>query len=183
MVPVFILTFYLPYPWSVYSAAVVFILASLTDWLDGYLARRLNQATDFGAFLDPVADKLMVCVALTLIATQAHSIIITLSVLLIVVREIVISSLREWVAKLGQSSLVAVSKTGKYKTASQMIAITCLLLGSISPYMMYVGLISLHLAAFLSVTSMYFYLKNTWPLLLNSSRCSVSIHKNPLITD
>ena len=108
-------------------AAGLFALASVTDWLDGYLARRWNQSTPFGAFLDPVADKLMVAVALALLIERFDTLVLTLPALVIIGREIVISALREWMAEMGKRGMVAVSWIGKLKTTLQMIAILVLL--------------------------------------------------------
>lgn len=178
LIPVFILAYYLPYSWAPPLATVLFVLAALTDWLDGYLARRLDQMSAFGAFLDPVADKLMVVSALVLLATdprvQAHVIsvrLFTLVVIIIIGREITVSALREWMAELGRRARVAVSVVGKLKTIGQMVAI---------PFMIYreplwgvpvflVGEMLLYLAAALTLWSMAVYLKAAWPSLTRSS--------------
>ncbi|MDE3208337.1 MAG: CDP-diacylglycerol--glycerol-3-phosphate 3-phosphatidyltransferase, partial [Pseudomonadota bacterium] len=130
LVPVFTAVFYLPDTWLAPHwvntlGAIAFILAALTDWLDGYLARKLNQMSQFGAFLDPVADKLMVAAALIILV--AISRVGAFIALIIIGREIAISALREWMAQLGKRKSVAVSYIGKIKTASQMIAISLLL--------------------------------------------------------
>lgn len=101
LIPVFILLFYLPFSWSYWAASAVFALAAVTDWFDGYLARRLEQSTPFGAFLDPVADKLMVAVALVLLVEEHSNLWLTLPAAIIIGREIVVSALREWMAELG----------------------------------------------------------------------------------
>ena len=118
--------------WSILAAGVLFALAALTDWLDGYLARRLNQTTPFGAFLDPVADKLIVVSALIVLVTYHHTAWLTIPSLIIVGREIVISALREWMAEMNDSVAVAVSYLGKVKTTLQMVAITLLLIVPVS---------------------------------------------------
>lgn len=100
LIPIFILLYYLPYHWSYLAAAIIFTLASVTDWLDGYLARKLEQGTPFGAFLDPVADKLMVAVALVLLVQSHANFWVTAPAIVIIGREIVISALREWMAEL-----------------------------------------------------------------------------------
>ncbi len=123
LIPVFVLVFFLPFHWSYMASAVIFVLASLTDWLDGYLARRLDQSTSFGAFLDPVADKLMVVIALVLLVTQQDTVWFTVPALVVVGREILVSALREWMAEIGKRTSVAVSYLGKVKTFLQMIAI------------------------------------------------------------
>jgi CDP-diacylglycerol--glycerol-3-phosphate 3-phosphatidyltransferase len=127
LIPIFILLYYLPFYWSYLAAAVIFTVASLTDWLDGYLARKWEQSTAFGAFLDPVADKLMVAVALVLLVQSHANFWITAPAMVIIGREIVISALREWMAELGARAHVAVSNLGKYKTAAQMVALIVLL--------------------------------------------------------
>ncbi len=117
----------MPYHWSYVAASSVFAIAAATDWLDGYLARRLQQSTPFGAFLDPVADKLMVAVALVLLVQVHANFWLTLPAAIIIGREIVVSALREWMAELGARAHVAVSNLGKWKTAAQMLALVILL--------------------------------------------------------
>ncbi len=169
LIPVFILLFYLPFSWSYWAASGVFAFAGFTDWLDGYLARRLHQSTAFGAFLDPVADKLMVSVALVLLAAEHSSLWLTLPAAIIIGREIVISALREWMAELGARAQVAVSRLGKWKTAAQMLALV-ILLGN-PPQMSFwvgLGLFLLLIAAGLTLWSMVVYLKAAWPHLQSS---------------
>ncbi|KAF1684959.1 CDP-diacylglycerol--glycerol-3-phosphate 3-phosphatidyltransferase [Pseudoxanthomonas broegbernensis] len=132
MIPVLVLVFYLPYRWTNFAAAGVFILAALTDWLDGWVARRYRQHSAFGAFLDPVADKLMVAVALFLIVQGHPTPWMAFWAAVIVGREIAVSALREWMAELGQRAMVKVAMIGKVKTTAQMIALSCLLY-SINP--------------------------------------------------
>ena len=127
LIPVLVTVFYLPFQGHWLVAAGIFTLAAVTDWFDGYLARRLGQMTAFGAFLDPVADKLMVTVALVLLVERHDTILFTLAATVIIGREIVVSALREWMAELGQRTSVAVSYVGKVKTALQMIAVIGLL--------------------------------------------------------
>ena len=127
LVPVFVLFFYLPYHWSFMASAVIFALAGITDWLDGYLARKLDQFTPFGAFLDPVADKLMVAIALVLLVERFGSWWFTIPAMVIIGREIVVSALREWMAELGNRTSVAVSYIGKVKTTFQILAILVLI--------------------------------------------------------
>ncbi len=119
LLPVFVLVFYLPYSWAPFVAAFVFWLAAITDALDGYAARKLEQSTRFGAFLDPVADKLMVTTALVLLVEDYNTIWLTLPALFMIGRELVISALREWMAEIGKRGAVAVSWIGKYKTAAR----------------------------------------------------------------
>ena len=182
MVPVLALLFYwplerhsltvlgAPFFYHQLAASAVFTLAALTDWFDGYLARRLSQATKFGAFLDPVADKLMVAVALVLLVERHASHLFTLAACVIVGREIVVSGLREWMAELGQRTRVAVSLVGKIKTGVQMFAIIVLLAlpaeGS-PPWLLYPAYLALYLAALLTLYSMCIYLKAAWSTLLD----------------
>jgi CDP-diacylglycerol--glycerol-3-phosphate 3-phosphatidyltransferase len=166
LIPIFILLFYMPFSWSYYAASSVFALAAVTDWLDGYLARRLQQSTPFGAFLDPVADKLMVAVALVLLVEHHANLWLTLPAVTIIGREIVISALREWMAELGARAHVAVSKLGKWKTAAQMVALV-ILLAHPPTWSLWVGLGYglLILAAGLTLWSMVHYLLAAWPHL------------------
>jgi len=166
LIPVFIALFYLPFSWSYWAASGVFALASATDWLDGYLARRLGQSTPFGAFLDPVADKLMVAVALVLLVEEHASLWLTLPAMIIIGREIVVSALREWMAELGARAQVAVSRLGKWKTAAQMAALIILLANP--PQMnlwVALGFALLMVAAVLTLWSMIQYLRAAWPHL------------------
>jgi len=163
-IPLVIGVFYVPGVWlsswhQNLIATSLFIAAAITDWLDGYLARRLNQMSAFGAFLDPVADKLMIAAALiVLVWLQRVDAIIAV---VIIGREIAVSALREWMAKIGQSKSVAVNFLGKIKTISQMIAVPLLLynepIGVLSPQR--VGTWLIYLAAILTLVSMFYYLK------------------------
>ena len=121
LIPIIILLFYLPFAWSYLAASAVFTIAAVTDWLDGYLARRLEQGTPFGAFLDPVADKLMVAVALVLLVEEHANLWLTLPAAIIIGREIVVSALREWMAELGARAQVAVSNLGKWKCGNSSV--------------------------------------------------------------
>ncbi|MBD9483924.1 CDP-diacylglycerol--glycerol-3-phosphate 3-phosphatidyltransferase [Pseudomonas sp. PDM14] len=166
LIPVIILLFYLPFSWSYLAASGVFALAAVTDWFDGYLARRWEQSTPFGAFLDPVADKLMVAVALVLLVEEHANFWLTLPAAIIIGREIVVSALREWMAELGARAHVAVSNLGKWKTAAQMVALVILLANP--PHMtVWVGLGFglLIIAAALTLWSMLQYLLAAWPHL------------------
>ena len=127
LIPVIVLVFYLEREWSALVSAGIFALAGLTDWVDGYLARKMDQSTKLGAFLDPVADKLMVAVALVLLVEVHSSVLMAIPAMVIISREITISALREWMAEIGKRGSVAVSFIGKVKTTVQMIAITVLL--------------------------------------------------------
>ena len=167
LIPVFVLLFYLPGDWKHPACALVFALAALTDWLDGYLARRLNQMSAFGAFLDPVADKLMVAVALVLLVQSNPSVWFAIPATIIIGREIAISALREWMAELGKRATVAVSVIGKFKTTAQMVALLLLLyerpIGIFPTYK--VGMVLLLIAAALTLWSMLVYLRAAWPML------------------
>src|ERR1700748_687236 len=123
-IPLVIVAFYAPYRWSNLAACVVFAAAGITDTLDGYLARKLGQITRLGAFLDPVADKLIVATALVLLVSRDHRWQVVLMAIVIIGREIAISALREWMAELGQRRKVAVSLLGKYKTIFQIIGLS-----------------------------------------------------------
>ncbi|KPW36004.1 CDP-diacylglycerol--glycerol-3-phosphate 3-phosphatidyltransferase [Pseudomonas tremae] len=166
LIPIFILLFYMPYHWSYMAASAVFAFAAATDWLDGYLARRLEQSTPFGAFLDPVADKLMVAVALVLLVQAHANLWLTLPAAVIIGREIVISALREWMAEIGARAQVAVSNMGKWKTAAQMLALV-ILLGNPPAVTVWVilGYALLLIAAGLTLWSMVQYLRAAWPHL------------------
>ncbi len=163
MIPVFVVVFYLPVQWSYLVSAAIFALAGATDWLDGYLARKLNQSTPFGAFLDPVADKLMVAVALAVLIEEYAAVLLTIPATVIIGREIVISALREWMAEIGSRGSVAVSYIGKIKTTAQMAAIVGLLAFPPGNFWAYVAIGLLYLAAALTLWSMVLYLKAAWP--------------------
>tara|TARA_B100000809_G_C15084680_1_gene510981 strand:- start:968 stop:1552 length:585 start_codon:yes stop_codon:yes gene_type:complete len=176
LIPVFVIVFYLPYSWSYPVSAVIFGLAAITDWIDGYVARKYNQSTAFGAFLDPVADKLMVVVALVLLTSVHPSVWFAVPAAVIVGREIVISALREWMAEMGARASVAVSYIGKVKTTAQMASIIVLLafnpntqpiftLFGSSVFMM-CGFALLYTAATLTLWSMVLYIKAALPTLL-----------------
>lgn len=171
LIPVFIAVFYLPYGWSYPVSAVIFAFAAATDWLDGYVARKYNQSTPFGAFLDPVADKLMVAVALVLLVEVHASPWFAVPAVVIVGREIVISALREWMAELGKRASVAVSYIGKIKTTAQMVSIIVLLAVNPDPHpkITLAGFILLYLAAGLTLWSMIIYLKAAWPDLVGTA--------------
>ena len=171
LIPVFVVIFYLPWDWAALVCALVFALAGLTDWLDGYLARRLNQVSPMGAFLDPVADKLMVATALILLVQADPNPVLAIPSVVIIGREITISALREWMAELGARAKVAVSVIGKIKTALQMIAIFLLILKmdlwGLPVYT--IGYVLLYVAAILTLWSMVVYLRAAWPSLTNDA--------------
>lgn len=179
VIPIFVLIFYLPVSWGHPVAAAIFALACITDWLDGYLARSLKQSTKFGAFLDPVADKLMVSIALVMIAAEAQfrfvsttpqmyalpTFIITIPAAIIVSRELVVSALREWMAEIGKRTSVVVSGLGKVKTTVQMLALIVLIYcdPTTSASIIVIGYILLYVASILTIWSMVIYLKAAWP--------------------
>ncbi len=164
-IPLVILAFYAPYHWANVAACVVFAAAGITDTLDGYLARKLGQITRLGAFLDPVADKLIVATALVLLVSRDMRPLIVLVAVVIIGREIAISALREWMAELGQRRKVAVSLLGKYKTIFQVVGLSMMFyrvpLWGLDIYKIGVGLTLL--AAVLTLVSMVSYLRAAWP--------------------
>jgi CDP-diacylglycerol--glycerol-3-phosphate 3-phosphatidyltransferase len=169
-IPLVVVLFYLPYPWSNASAALLFSAAAITDSLDGYFARRMGLTSRLGAFLDPVADKLIVAVALVLLVSQNHAglhWLVALSACVIIGREIAISALREWMAELGERARVAVSPLGKVKTIVQMTGIPMMLwrddLFGLPVYQ--IGLYLTAAAAILTLWSMVSYLRAAWPVL------------------
>lgn len=165
LIPVLVIVFYFaPVDWRYLASAAVFTLAAVTDWLDGYLARRLGQLTPFGAFLDPVADKLIVAVALVLLVEMHATAVLAIPAVVIVGREIVVSALREWMAHYSDRRSVAVSVLGKIKTVFQMVAIILLLaLGETAHDAIIVAFTLLYIAAGLTLWSMYEYLRIAWP--------------------
>jgi CDP-diacylglycerol---glycerol-3-phosphate 3-phosphatidyltransferase len=173
MIPVFVLAFYLPWRFAHVLAAGVFALGAITDLLDGYLARSLKQITSFGAFLDPVVDKLVVAVALLLIVGDLSSVYVTIPAAIIVGREIIVSALREWMAEIGKRTSVAVSFVGKIKTTAQMVSIVLLLFAvpQDSAGIKIIGIILLYVAALLTLWSMVMYMKAAWlDLTLNKEK-------------
>ncbi len=177
LIPLLVGLYYVPASWSVPGgrdlvATVVFVIAAWTDWLDGYLARRWNETSAFGAFLDPVADKLMVAAALIILVYLDR--IGVLIAVIIIGREITISALREWMAQIGAHKSVAVSMIGKIKTAAQMSAIPVLL------YHKPIGVVDMHLigtwlvyvAAVLTLWSMGYYMRMAWPYLVEQDKKS-----------
>ena len=165
LIPVLVVMYYLEYRWSNVAATAIFVAAAATDWLDGWIARRYRQFSKFGAFLDPVADKLMVAAALILLVRLERT--DSILAMIIIGREITISALREWMAQVGARQSVAVSMVGKVKTAAQMIAISLLLyhqsIGAFDVH--YVGTWLIYVAAVLTLWSMVYYLRMAWPHL------------------
>ncbi|WP_108651291.1 CDP-diacylglycerol--glycerol-3-phosphate 3-phosphatidyltransferase [Dongshaea marina] len=161
LIPVFIILFFLPMQSAYFWAALIFVIAAWTDWFDGFLARKLGQMTPFGAFLDPVADKVMVASALVLIVDHYHSALVTIPALFMIGREILISALREWMAELGKRSNVAVGSLGKWKTMIQMLALVGLIWQQ-SIWMVWAGYLLLYVAVVLTLWSMFQYLAAAW---------------------
>nr|WP_282557807.1 CDP-diacylglycerol--glycerol-3-phosphate 3-phosphatidyltransferase [Providencia burhodogranariea] len=161
LIPFFVLAFYLPVSWGPFVSAFIFVIAAVTDWFDGYLARLWKQTTKFGAFLDPVADKVMVATALVLVTESFDIWYVTLPAAIMIAREIIISSLREWMAEIGKRSSVAVSWIGKFKTTAQMMSLVGLLW---RPNLLIenLAIALLYIAAILTFWSMYQYLRAAW---------------------
>ena len=167
LIPLFVLVFYLPFSWANVVATAIFALASFSDWVDGYLARSMQLESSFGAFLDPVADKLMVVVVIVLLVEANPSIYVALPSVVIVAREISISALREWMAQLGASTTVQVSYIGKTKTVSQMLALGFMIFSEplLGLPIFSIGLAIYYLAALLTIVSMIIYLRAAWPVI------------------
>jgi CDP-diacylglycerol--glycerol-3-phosphate 3-phosphatidyltransferase len=188
LIPVLVVVFYLPFWWTSLASVTVFTIAAVTDWLDGWIARRWNQYSAFGAFLDPVADKLMVAVALFLIVQGHPTPWMAFWAAVIVGREIAVSALREWMAEIGQRGTVKVAWIGKVKTTVQMVALGCLLYSvrpashSLSNIWMSVPVFHLGdwllaVAALLTLYSGYLYLRAAWPSLREDEQAAVDISK------
>jgi CDP-diacylglycerol--glycerol-3-phosphate 3-phosphatidyltransferase/cardiolipin synthase len=173
-IPAVGVVFYLPGEWMRPVAALIFTAACITDWLDGYLARKLGQTSQFGAFLDPVADKLMVAVVLVLILQKDPRPLIALVAAIIIGREIAVSALREWMAELGARSRVAVSGIGKAKTTMQMIGLGCMLFWHdfLGVPVYEIGLALLIVAAGITLWSMVGYIRAAWPRLAEREQVS-----------
>jgi CDP-diacylglycerol--glycerol-3-phosphate 3-phosphatidyltransferase len=164
-IPIIIVVYYLPLPLAHPIAAIVFGVAAITDWLDGYLARHWAQTTKLGAFLDPVADKLIVAISLVLVVGEHVVPYIAIPAAIIVGREIAISALREWMAEMGKRTSIAVTMVAKIKTAFQLIALFMLLWATHGSPLWFIGLAALFLyvSAILTLWSMLVYLKIAWP--------------------
>jgi len=167
LIPVMILFFYLPFEWSRFVACWVFVAAGITDFLDGYFARKYQTESKLGAFLDPVADKLTVTTALIILLQDHNTLLMMIATTIIIGREITISALREWMAELGERGVVNVAMIGKIKTVFQMSAIGFLLYEADLWFIpvFKIGQILLCIAAALTLYSMYVYLKAAWPLM------------------
>ncbi|WP_369930384.1 CDP-diacylglycerol--glycerol-3-phosphate 3-phosphatidyltransferase [Xanthomonas sp. NCPPB 2632] len=186
LLPVMVVVFYLPFRGASLTAALVFVLAAFTDWLDGYLARRMNLTSAFGAFLDPVADKLMVAVTLFLLV-QSHpggwqGILLAVTAAVIVGREISVSALREWMAEIGARSRVKVAFLGKLKTTMQMVALVVLLLqhDAETLRLYHIGEALLVIAGILTIWSGLDYLRAAWPALRGDAEAIHKSEKKPL---
>jgi CDP-diacylglycerol--glycerol-3-phosphate 3-phosphatidyltransferase len=170
LIPIFIIVFYLPFGNAHFIAACIFTAACFTDWLDGYLARKLKLLSPFGAFLDPVADKLIVSTSLLLLVGAKDINYITIPAIVIVGREIVISALREWMAEIGSRASVTVDYVGKVKTLIQMLALGLLLaFNPIVSWWGILGFVLLYVSAILTIWSMVIYLAIAWPLLVKKN--------------
>lgn len=165
LIPVFVIVYYLPNEGHFLIAAILFALAGITDWFDGYLARKWGQVTKLGAFLDPVADKLMVAAALVVLVEAHASPWLALPALVIISREITISALREWMAEVGKRANVSVSFLGKVKTTVQMVAITGLLAKDPLAFdaVVVLAYVLLYAATVITLWTMAIYLKAAWP--------------------
>ncbi|HTQ99302.1 MAG TPA: CDP-diacylglycerol--glycerol-3-phosphate 3-phosphatidyltransferase [Candidatus Acidoferrum sp.] len=172
LIPVFMLVYYSHFRGHHVLSAAIFIVACITDWLDGHTARRLKQTSRFGAFLDPVADKLLVAITLVLLAANYTSPWYVVSAALIVAREVLVSALREWMAEQQQRDAVAVGWIGKWKTTVQMIALGLLL--TTDPdgpeWLWLPGFVLINVAAALALWSMLVYLQRAWPQLKNGMK-------------
>ena len=173
LLPVMVAVFYLPFPGHNITAAIVFVLAAFTDWLDGYLARRMNLTSAFGAFLDPVADKLMVAVTLFLLV-ESHrggwpGVLMAVTAAVIVGREISVSALREWMAEIGMRATVKVALIGKLKTVMQMVALVVLIVqhekAAEALRLYHIGEGLLVIAGVLTIWSGLYYLRAAWPIV------------------
>ena len=164
-IPIFMVIFFLPFAYAHLCASFVFVLAALTDALDGYLARSWQMTTKMGAFLDPVADKLLIAAAVVMV-TGSHAVAgLSIASTIVVLREIAISALREWMAELGKRTSVRVSRVGKVKTAVQMLALVLLIAytKSVMPaWVLLLGVALFYIAAALTVWSMFIYIKISW---------------------
>jgi CDP-diacylglycerol--glycerol-3-phosphate 3-phosphatidyltransferase len=167
LIPVFMAVYYADFTGHFLLSSTIFILACITDWLDGHMARRMRQTSRFGAFLDPVADKLLVTITLVILAASYSTPWYTIPAALIVAREVLVSALREWMAEHNERDTVAVGMMGKIKTTIQMIALIILLATDMQgPRLIWIsGLVMINLAALLTMWSMAIYLRNAWPTL------------------
>ncbi|NVK22900.1 MAG: CDP-diacylglycerol--glycerol-3-phosphate 3-phosphatidyltransferase [Kangiellaceae bacterium] len=167
LVPLFVIFFYIDSVPARWITLFIFCFAAATDWLDGFLARKMQIESPFGAFLDPVADKLMVAITLILLVEREASVWLAIPAMIIISREITVSALREWMAEVGSRAVVEVSNIGKAKTVCQMLAIFLLLLASPSIFGLSksFGYFFIWVAALLTLWSMLLYLRAAWPYL------------------
>lgn len=165
-IPVFVVAYFLPFSWAHALATIIFALAAVTDWLDGYLARSLKQSTKLGEFLDPVADKLLVACAVVIVVGENFLPGLSIAAVVIVLREIAISALREWMAEMGKRTSIAVTFVAKAKTFLQMAALILLIWytpASSHAWVIWTGSLLLFIAALLTLWTMIIYLKIAWP--------------------
>lgn len=165
LIPLFFVSFYLLGEYGNLIATFIFVVAAITDWLDGYLARSYNETTKFGAFLDPFADKLLVVCALIMVIGEMHSKYFVIPAAIIITREFTISALREWMAQLGKTKKVRVAFLGKIKTGFQLVALPMLIVykPGYPIEILYIGEFILYCSACLALWSMIFYIKAVWP--------------------
>jgi CDP-diacylglycerol--glycerol-3-phosphate 3-phosphatidyltransferase len=170
LIPLFVIVFYLPFSWTNIAGAAIFFVACVSDWVDGYLARSMQLESPFGAFLDPVADKLIVVVIIVLLVQANPSIYVALPSVIIIAREISISALREWMAQIGSSATLKVSFIGKAKTMAQMWALGFMIFSEplLGIPIFEIGLAIYYLAAILTIVSMVIYLRAAWPVITRS---------------
>ncbi len=176
IIPFFVVIYYLPFKESALICTILFVVAAITDWLDGFIARRYNMTSRFGAFLDPVADKLTVAVVLILLVdrnpTPYPDLFMAIPAVIIIGREITISALREWMAKIGEGTKMAVNWNGKVKTTAQLVALPMMIyrepLFGVIP-VAEIGFYLLYISAALTLWSMYTYLRSAWPSLMRSA--------------
>ena len=171
LIPVFMVVYYLPFHYAHFAATIIFAVACVTDLLDGYLARSLQQISPLGSFLDPVADKLLITTAIVLVLGHSQMDYLTIPSVIIVAREVLVSALREWMAEIGKRASVAVNFLGKFKTVLQMFAVGALVFVSkdSAKFVYIVAYISYYTAAILTLWSMVVYFKAAWPVLTPDS--------------
>ena len=170
LIPIIVGLFYVPSGWGDILACILFAIAGITDTLDGYVARRMGQVSRLGAFLDPVADKLIVATALVLLVSRNPTWYVTLTAAVIIGREIAISALREWMAEIGSRQKVAVSSLGKFKTIAQIVGLSMMLFHNdlVGLPIYRIGLALTVVAAVLTLWSMILYLRAAWPELVGA---------------
>lgn len=177
LVPCFAVIFYMPTCWSSMLCTFIFFIAAITDWFDGFLARRWQQTTKFGKFLDPVADKIMIITALILVSEYFHTWWVTVPTFSIIVREIVISALREWVASINYRNNISVVWISKIKTCIQMLALITLLWRSDDEWIVLLGILILYVSVLLTLCSMCYYMYIVRNVLINHCNYSANFLK------